>query len=92
MDSNNDQKPLDRAGRRRAERELEQTIRDRFRTQLNNQKNTYTKKEVIEMLTLTQKQTMLRTMEIALEAVSETKGIGDKRYEEIYERIAVKLR
>lgn len=85
-------KTMDRAGRRRIERELEQHIRDQLRKQFEDKKNVYTKKEMIDMLTAIQKQTMLQTMEIALDAVSETKGIGEKRFAEIYERIAVKLR
>lgn len=80
-----------RADRRRAERELLTTIKTRLETQLPPSKKTYMRKETIGLLATIQKETMLRTMEIAMEAVHETKGIGEKRADDVYTKIFQKL-
>ena len=49
------------------------------------------RKETIDLMTRIQQETMFRTMEIAMEAVRETSGIGEKRADAVYSRIFEKL-
>lgn len=80
-----------RADRRRAERELEASIKARLEEQMPKTKKVYSRKETIELMTRIQKETMLRTMGVAMEAVYETKGIGVKRADDVYNSIYKKL-
>lgn len=76
-----------RADRRRAERELLASIKQRLEEQMPSAKKMYSRKETIDLLASIQKETMLKTMEVAMTAVSETKGIGTKRADDVYNRI-----
>lgn len=80
-----------RADRRRAERELEASIRARLEEQMPAGKKMYSRKETIAFMTRIQKETMLKTMAVAMEAVYETKGIGVKRADDVYNAIYRKL-
>lgn len=80
-----------RSDRRRAERELRALIRARLEEQIPHERKTFMRRETIDLMTRIQQETMFRTMEIAMEAVRETSGIGEKRADAVYSRIYEKL-